>query len=68
MAIYITINDEQARRVLAWAGKLTEANVEDGCEPTGYELVISVSPYGVDAEARGSGRTLSLGECEFRIG
>lgn len=68
MALSIILDDNQERLLLEWAGELTKAEAEADCEPSGYEIVISVSPYGTDVEARSGHRSLALGTCQLRIG
>lgn len=64
----ITLNTEQQQALLAWAGENTAAEVEAGCEPSGYSLVIGISgPFGCSVEAVFGSRRLDLGEVEVEL-
>ena len=51
----ITLNAEQTARLLEWAGKATEAEVEADCEPSGYMLEVAAGGAPSWAEAVGAG-------------
>jgi hypothetical protein len=65
MAIQITLSDEQEQRLMDWARQMNSAEAESGCEPSGYELVIGVSAFGTDVQARHGKKKLDLGSCVF---
>lgn len=53
--------------LLEWAGNIARAEAAADCEPSGYQLCISVSSIGAEAEAiRGSSR-IDLGDVEVLI-
>ncbi len=61
----IRLSKSQQDELLRWAAENTAAHIEADCLPEGYELVISVSPWG--AEATAFGHRLELGEVEVVI-
>lgn len=61
----IRLSAEQERRLLRWAGSLTEAEINADVEPGGYELRVSITPgLGCFAEAIKGSWTLEIGEVE----
>jgi hypothetical protein len=62
----IELNPEQQRRLFEWAAKVTKAHVDAGCEPPGYELVISFGPLENLAQAHSGTASLDLGEVLVR--
>ena len=66
MKIVLTL--EQERTLLAWAGENTRADVDADVEPSGYRLVVHVSPpFDTEAEAYWGTRCLSLGSVEIEL-
>lgn len=61
----IVLSTVQEARLLEWVGLRMAKEVEADCEPSGYELVISVcGPYGASAAVRVGTLNLELGEVE----
>ena len=58
----IQLNAEQTERLLDWSGKAGAAEVEADCEPSGYQLEISVWSGCSWVEAVGHGGRLDLGD------
>lgn len=59
----ITLSAEQQDLLFAWICPITEAHVNDGCEPPGYSLEIRVAgPWGCDAMAVCGSQRLDLGD------
>lgn len=68
-SMHIKLDPGQTDRLLGWAGKHAAAEVEAGCEPSGYDLVIGVGgPYGCSVEARQGRAALDLGEAQVDWG
>jgi hypothetical protein len=65
MQIRLTARQEAA--VLAWAGEIAAAEVAADCEPSGYEIVVAISPYGTSATATAGSRSLDLGDVEVLL-
>jgi hypothetical protein len=61
----IELSSEQELLLMAWIEKHTAAEVAADCEPSGYELTVSVSSYGIEAEARAGSRVLDLGSVQL---
>lgn len=61
----IRLSKQQQDELLRWAEEDTAAHIQADILPPGYELVISVSPWGVEATAFGN--RLELGEVEVVI-
>ncbi len=63
----ITLSQTQQATLLEWAGNITRAEVAADCKPSGYQLCISISSIGAEAEAiRGSSR-IDLGDVDVLI-
>lgn len=61
----IVLSALQEARLLEWVGLRMAAQVGTDCEPSGYELVISVcGPYGASEAVRIGTLDLELGEVE----
>jgi hypothetical protein len=59
----IELSKDQERKLLELVAANTRAEVDADCEPSGYELVISVGgPFGSDASVRLGSTQLDLGE------
>ena len=58
----IKLSQEQEECLLSWSGKIVEENINSGCEPPGYELIISISSFGQEAEAVCGAERLDLGD------
>ena len=63
----ITLNAEQTARLLEWAGKATEAEVEADCEPSGYMLEVAAGGAPSWAEAVGTGGRIDLGDVDVAL-
>jgi hypothetical protein len=64
----IVLSAIQEGRLLEWVGLRMSEQVESGCEPSGYELVVSVcGPYGASATARIGKLAIELGEVEVQL-
>ena len=64
----IELSIEQERRILELASAETHAEVEALCEPTGYELIISVTgPYGDFVALRIGNILVELGEVKVTL-
>ncbi len=63
----ITLNAEQTARLLEWAGKATEAEVEADCEPSGYMLEVAAGGAPSWAEAVGAGGRIDLGDVDVAL-
>ena len=63
----ITLNAEQTARLLEWAGKTTEAEVEADCEPSGYMLEVAIGGVPSWAEAVGGGGRIDLGDVDVAL-
>lgn len=60
----ITLSAEQTARLLEWAGKATQVEVEADCEPSGYTLEIAMGGFPAWAEAVGIGGRIDLGDVD----
>lgn len=58
----IELTRDQERALLAWTGRQVAAEVEAGCEPSGYELRIQIGPFSTAASAHRGTAHLELGE------
>ncbi|WP_440224436.1 hypothetical protein ACQQ2N_04245 [Dokdonella sp. MW10] len=66
--MHLRFDQNQTRRLLAWAGHHARAEVEAGCEPAGYTLVIDVAgPFGCAAHAEKGSSSLELGDIMLDI-
>ncbi len=63
----ITLNAEQTARLLEWAGKATEAEVEADCEPSGYMLEVAIGGAPSWVEAVGAGGRIDLGDVDVAL-
>ena len=64
----ITLTLEQQKKLLAWAGAITEAHVNAECEPPGYTLEIDVaSPWSPDARAVCGNSVVELGDVSLQL-
>lgn len=63
----ITLSAEQTARLLAWAGKTTQAEVEADCEPTGYTLEVAVGGFPSWVEAVGGSGRIDLGDVDVAL-
>ena len=65
----IELSNDQERKLLELVTAKTRAEVEADCEPSGYELVISVGgPFGADSSVRIGGTHHDLGEVNITLG
>lgn len=61
----ITLSAEQESKLMEWVGLRNSEQIAADCEPSGFDLVVSVAgPYGTWATARIGDLTLELGEVE----
>lgn len=68
MVMKIVLSAVQESRLLGWVGLKMSEQLESGCEPSGYELVVSVcGPYGASATARIGKLSIDLGEVEVQL-
>lgn len=63
----ITLDAEQTARLLEWAGKGTQMEVDADCEPSGYTLEIAIGCFPAWAEAVGIGGRIDLGEIKVKL-
>lgn len=65
----ITLSAEQQAQLFAWLRPITEAHVNDGCEPPGYSLEIRVAGgiWGSDAMAICGSQRLDLGDVKVTV-
>ncbi len=64
----IELSPEQERELLDLVAAKTRAEVDADCEPSGYELLISVcGPYGADASLRIGSSYHDLGEVRITL-
>lgn len=62
----ITLSVERTGRLLEWVGELATAEVDAGCEPSGYSLTMraGAATYGCDVVARYGSAVLELGQVD----
>jgi hypothetical protein len=66
--VLIELSKDQERQLFELAAAKTRAEVDADCEPSGVELVISVSgPYGAGASVRIGKRLFELGEVRITL-
>lgn len=64
----ICLSLAQQHSLMIWAADRTSAEVDEDCEPSGYELAIRVCPpYPSTATVRAGSATLDLGEVEVTV-
>lgn len=64
----ITLSAEQQAQLFAWLQPITEAHVNDDCEPPGYSLEIRVAgAWGCDAMASCGSQRLDLGDVSVAV-
>ncbi len=63
----ITLSVEQTQTLLEAAGKVTEAEVNADCEPSGYGLEISITAAADWAEAVIGGKRIGLGDVSVEL-
>ena len=64
----ITLSTKQQEQLFAWLSPITQAHVNDGCEPPEYSLEIRLAgPWGCDAMAICGSQKLDLGDVSVTI-
>lgn len=64
----ITLSAEQQAQLFEWLQPITEAHVNDGCEPPGYSLEIRVAgAWGSDAMAMYGSSRFDLGDVSVEV-
>lgn len=68
MAMKIVLSAVQESQLLEWVGLRMSEQLESGCEPSGYELLVSVcGPCGASATARIGKVSMDLGDVEMHL-
>lgn len=66
--IKITMNNADGDAILARIAALNAAELEANCEPTGYQVIISVyPPINAEAVIKIASTTINLGEATIRF-
>lgn len=66
--MHIRLSRQQTQRLLKWAGRSTEDEVEADCEPSGYYLEINVGAgYPSTIEAISGSERLDLGDVDVSM-
>jgi hypothetical protein len=64
----IKLSRQQELQLLEWAAEIGRAHASAGCEPPGYQLIITVAePYGSSAEAVCGSARIDLGEVSVEL-
>lgn len=63
----IKLSPAQEAQLMVWARQNAGAEVAAGCEPAGYDLNITISSMGSQAEARWGSAALELGEVHVQL-
>ena len=65
--LIIELTEEATEKYLAYAQGRTEAEVNEGCEPSGSTISVQIDSYGSIVYAEKNGRLIEFGEAEVDL-